>query len=245
MSEQTPGDNRGQLGVGAEDGPAAANESPLIEHVAALEEESVLVIVQERLRGGEDPLSVVAECQSGMQRVGERYEQGEYYLAGLIMAGEILREVMELAQPFIEAQISGEESGRVLIGTVQGDIHDIGKNIQSMLLTCYGFSVSDLGVDVPPEAFLAQAEELKPHIIGLSGLLTSSYDTMRDTVSLIRNSSSPATASTPIVIGGNCINEQVSEYVDADYWITNAMEGVRLCQRLLADTPAAANEAEG
>jgi methanogenic corrinoid protein MtbC1 len=246
MSDQTTGDSGSPSA--AEPGGASGggvNESDLIKHVAGLHEEEVLAVVQQRLASGEDPLSVVGECQSGMQRVGERYEQGEYYLAGLIMAGEILREVMELAQPFIEAQIRGEESGRVLIGTVQGDIHDIGKNIQAMLLTCYGFSVSDLGVDVPPETFLSQAEELHPHIIGLSGLLTSSYDTMRDTISLLRNAAAPGLGTTPIVIGGNCINEQVCKYVDADHWITNAMEGVRLCQRLLADTSASADQADG
>jgi len=210
-------------------------QAALIHHVAELNEQAVLALVQERLSDGDDPLSIVEDCQEGMRRVGERYEQGHYYLSGLIMAGEIFREVMELARPVIEAQISGEKSGRVLLGTVQGDIHDIGKNIQGMLLSCHGFTVYDLGVDVPPAEFLARAENFKPDIIGLSGLLTSSYDAMRDTITLLRDTSVPELADLPIIIGGSSLNEQVCQYVGADHWIVNSMEGVRLCQRLLAD----------
>jgi methanogenic corrinoid protein MtbC1 len=206
----------------------------LIQHVVALEEQDVLALVQKRLDNGDDPLSIVEECQEGMRQVGERYEQREYFLAGLIMAGEIFHEVMELVQPVIETQIRGEGSGRILLGTVQGDIHDIGKNIQSMLLSCHGFTVHDLGVNVPPARFLAEASRVKPDIIGLSGLLTSSYDAMRDTIALIRGGSIPELAHIPIIIGGTAVNEQVCQHVGADHWVVNSMEGVRLCQRLLA-----------
>ena len=154
------------------------------------------------------------------------------------MAGEIFREVMELVQPVIEEQLTGNESGYILVGTVQGDIHDIGKNNLSLLLRCYGFTVYDLGVDVPPSEFLAQAAILKPDIIGLGGLLTLAYDSMRETVDLLRNSSSSDVASIPIVIGGNQLNEQVCQYVGADHWVTDAMSGVRLCQKLLANKRA-------
>lgn len=210
-------------------------ETPLIRYVAELKEQAVLALVQERLQRGDDPLSIVEECEEGMRRVGERYEQRKYFLAGLIMAGEIFREVMELVQPVIKAQISGKESGRVLLGTVQGDIHDIGKNIQAMLLSCHGFTVHDLGVNVPPAQFRAEAQRIKPDIVGLSGLLTSSYDAMRETVALFRDASAPELAGIPIIIGGTSVNEQVCRYVGADHWVVNAMEGVRLCQRLMAD----------
>jgi len=225
------------MALSEEDGAADGREiqTALIHHVAELDEQVVLALVRKRLSDGDDPLSIVEECQEGMRRVGEHYEQERYFLAGLIMAGEIFREVMELAQPAIEAQISGGESGRVLLGTVQGDIHNIGKNIQGMLLSCHGFTVYDLGVDVPPSRFLAEARRVKPDIIGLSGLLTSSYDVMRDTITLLRNASVSELAGTPIIIGGTSITEQVCKYVGADYWIINSMEGVRLCQRLLAD----------
>jgi methanogenic corrinoid protein MtbC1 len=210
----------------------------LIHHVVELNEDEALNLVRQRLSRGDDPLSIVEDCHEGMRRVGERYEQGQYYLSGLIMAGEIFREVMELAQPFIETQISGDESGRILLGTVQGDIHDIGKNIQSMLLSCYGFTVLDLGVDVPPAEFLARATKFKPDVVGLSGLLTSSYDTMRETIALLRRSDDPIIARTQVIIGGGMLNDQVCRYTGADYWIDNSMEGVRLCQRLLANKAA-------
>jgi methanogenic corrinoid protein MtbC1 len=199
--------------------------------LADLREEAVLDIVRQRIAYGDDPLRIIEDCQKGMRLVGERYEQRLYYLSGLIMAGEILREVTELVQPILEDRLSGHTSGRVLLGTVQGDIHDLGKNIVHMLLRCYGFEVHDLGVDVPPAEFVAQARAVQPSIVGLSGLLTNSYQAMRETVAQLRAAVEPGSPQVPIIIGGR-IDEQVCHYVGADYWTTDAMEGVRLCQRL-------------
>ena len=109
--------------------------------------------------------------------------QHQYYLSGLIMGGEIFFEVMELVGPVMQSQTSGNASGKVLLGTVAGDIHDLGKNIVKMLLTCHKFTVHDIGVDVLPEEFLRKANEIQPDIIGLSGLITSAYDSMRETIS--------------------------------------------------------------
>lgn len=207
----------------------------LIHHVLELNEVEVLTLVQERLQSGDDPLALVEACEAGMRRVGERYEQGEYFLSALIMAGEIFREVMELVQPVIEQRIRGNESGRILLGTVQYDIHDIGKNIQAVLLSCYGFTVLDLGVDVPPGEFLTQTVKFQPDIIGLSGLLTSSYDSMRETIVTLRQAPDDGLTQVPIIIGGGMLNDQVCQYVGADYWVGNSMDGVRLCQQLLAN----------
>jgi methanogenic corrinoid protein MtbC1 len=205
----------------------------LVRCVADLEELEAIAIVQERLERNDDPIKIVEDCQEGLRRVGERYERQEYYLSGLIMAGEIFRQAMEILTPVIEVRFSGHESGVILLGTVAGDIHDIGKNNLSLLLTSYGFTVHDLGVDVPPSEFLYKALETRPNIIGLSGLLTSSYDSMRETVQLIHRSADRHVASTPIILGGNQLNEQVCDYVGADDWVTDAMTGVRLCQRLI------------
>ena len=205
----------------------------LIAHVANLNEKEVLTLVEGRVALGHDPLAIIEDCQEGLRQVGERYERQEYYLSGLIMAGEIFREVMEIVQPIIVEQFTGKESGTILLGTVRGDIHDIGKNNLSMLLTCYGFSVHDLGVDVPPSEFLLQAIQVRPDIIGLSGLLTSSYDAMKETIDLLRLTGDAEINNIPIVIGGNQLNEQVCQYVGADYWLNDAMSGVRLCQKLL------------
>jgi len=204
----------------------------LAEHLVELREEALLSLVRRRLAAGDDPLQVIEECEVGIRLVGERYEQHQYFLSGLIMAGEIFRQVMEIVKPALESRILEQASGRVLLGTVQGDIHDIGKNLVSMLLTCYGFRVTDLGVDVPPAEFVACTTETHPDIVGLSGLLTTSYEAMRETVSLLRAEAERRHLSFPIIIGGGLINEEVCRYVGADYWAADAMTGVRLCQRL-------------
>lgn len=210
------------------------SRSALIAAVADLKEQEALEMVSRRVADGDNPLAIVEDCQEGLRQVGLRYERQEYYLTGLIMAGEIFRGVMEMVQPIIEEQHTGNETGTVLLGTVLGDIHDIGKNNLNMLLTCYGFTVHDLGVDVSPAEFLLQAVQVQPDIIGLSGLLTSSYDTMRETIALLRNAGNAHLARVPVIIGGNQLNEQVCQYVKADYWVNDAMTGVRLCLRLMA-----------
>lgn len=207
--------------------------SKLAQLVADLEEYAVLELVEQRIKAGDDPLQIIDECNQGMREVGMRYERGEYFVAGLIMSGEIFREVVELVQPLLEQQFAGNVSGRVLLGTVSGDIHDIGKNMFGMLLICHGFEVIDLGVDVPPETFAAMAVEMEPDIVGLSGLITASFESMKDTVSVLRRKSQEHSISFPIIIGGGMIDDQVRQYVGADYWMPDAMAGVRLCQDIL------------
>ena len=130
--------------------------------LAELRENAVLETVRQRLAQGDDPFRIMEECQQGMLFIGERYEQGIYYISGLIMAGEIMNQVGELIQPVLEDRVTPHASGRILLGTVQGDIHYIGKNILKVLLRCYGFTVYDLGEDVPSEIFLEQARDINP-----------------------------------------------------------------------------------
>jgi methanogenic corrinoid protein MtbC1 len=191
-----------------------------------------MALVHQRLEAGDNPLAIVEDCENGMRQVGERYEAREYFLAGLIMAGEIFREVMELVQPSMEQVLAGHDSGRVLIGTVEGDIHDIGKDIVFLALRCFGFTVEDLGVDVPPQKFLERAIAMKPDIIGLSGILTSSFASMRETVRVLRTDTPLEIQRIPILIGGGQLNEEVCHYIGADYWVNDGIEGVRLCRRV-------------
>ena len=200
--------------------------------VANLEEDTVLELVQQRLDAGDNPLQIIDECNEGLREVGQRYEKGEYFIAGLIMSGEIFREVVELVHPLLEKQVSGNSSGRVLVGTVSGDIHDLGKNMFGMLLSCHGFDVVDLGVDVPPAEFAAKVIETKPDFVGLSGLITASYEKMKETVAMLRSESRKHNLSFPIIIGGGFIDDQICQYVEADYWMPDAMAGVRLCEKL-------------
>ena len=207
--------------------------SQLAQLVADLDEDAVLDVVRQRIDAGGDPMTIINECNDGMREVGQRYEDGDYFVAGLIMSGEIFREVVELVQPLIPAESANSAAARVLVGTVAGDIHDIGKNIFGMLLTCHGFEVVDLGVDVPPEVFVAKVIEIQPDIIGLSGLITASFETMRETVSLLRAAMQKNELQIPIIIGGSMVDEQVREYVNADHWMSDAMGGVRLCEDLI------------
>jgi methylmalonyl-CoA mutase cobalamin-binding domain/chain len=203
--------------------------------VANLDEETVLALVKERIAAGDDPLQIIEACNAGMRVVGQKYESGEYFVSGLIMSGEIFREVVEMVQPLIEKRTDGKSSGLVLIGTVSGDIHDIGKNMVGMLLSCYGFTVIDLGVDVPPADFAQKAIDIKPDIVGLSGLITASFEMMKATITVLRKNAAAANVSFTIMIGGGMMDEQVCHYVGADYWEKDAMSGVRLCQRLMAE----------
>lgn len=212
--------------------PSVPNET-LINLMADLEEEKVLTLVKERIARRDNPFAIVDDCREGLRLVGDRYEKREYFLAGLIMAGDIFQEVMLLLDQIITQKYSGNELGTILIGTVAGDIHNIGKNILSMLLTSYGFTVFDLGVDVPPEEFVRQAREIQPDAIGLSGLLTSSFDTMKETIRLFRTNSDAKIRDLPIVIGGGLINEDICHYVGADYWGNDVMQGVRIFKELL------------
>jgi len=208
----------------------ADTSATLVAAVSDLQEETALTLVRQRLAAGDDPLLIMEACQEGMRQVGVRYERHEYYLAGLIMAGEIFSQVMELLRPVVECQISDRASGSILLGTVKGDIHDLGKNIVNMLLTCHHIAVHDLGVDVSPATFVQQAAQMQPHIVGLSGLLTSAYDAMRETVTLLRAQGYQG----PIIIGGGQISAEVCQYVGADHWTTDGVAGVELCKRLIA-----------
>jgi methanogenic corrinoid protein MtbC1 len=210
----------------------------LIAAISDLQEETTLAHVRRRLDANDDPLLIIEDCKEGMRQVGVRYERQEYFLAGLIMAGEIFRQLMELLQPVVKRQVSGRGSGRILLGTVEGDIHDLGKNIVNMLLSCHKFVVHDLVVDVAPATFVEKAMEIQPHLVGLSGLLTNAYDAMRETISILRARGYAG----PIVIGGGQLTERVCQYVGADHWSTDAVTGVELCQRLIAGQMRAGND---
>ena len=205
----------------------------LINDLLELKEDEVLAQVKDRLHSGEDPFKIIEDAQDAMHLVGERYEQGEYYISSMMMAGEIFREVMEILEPVLVQKTTGDESGHILIGTVQGDIHDVGKNIFEFLLQAHGFTVIDLGVDVPPAQFVEKALQIKPDIISLSGLLTISYDLMKETIQKIRNLDDKEIAQTPFIIGGGTVNEMVCAFVGADYWATDAMVGVQLCKQII------------
>ncbi len=206
----------------------------LITLLTELNEQEVLEEVRRLLKKGESPLHILESSQKALRYVGDNYEQGRYYLSGLMMAGEIMRQVSEMLQRVLEKSIDGKTSGRVLLGTVQGDIHDIGKNLFGVILRCHGFELRDIGVDVSPEAFLKGTREFEPHIVALSGLLTVSYDTMREAIALLRENTQRGRPYVSTIIGGGLINAKVCKYVGSDYWAPDAVTGAKLCRQLVS-----------
>ena len=200
--------------------------------IVEISENKAITLLKQSLEEGLDPLELLKVCQKGMRKVGERYEKKEYFISGLIMGGEIFRLAMEAIKPYIRERMEQNSCGSVLLGTVAGDIHDLGKDMVAELLVCHGFQVQDLGVDVPPERFLETAVEAPPDIIGLSILITPALDSMKETIRLLRKEAPPGVSKLPIIIGGSLTNEDIRNFTGADYWVNDAMDGVRLCQKL-------------
>lgn len=203
--------------------------------VIDLRENEVIAEVNRLLGAGDTPERILESCQEGMATVGELYEQSRYYIAGLIMAGKIMQELSELLEPYFQRRIHGQASGRVLMATVQGDIHYIGKNLVKTLLKCHGFTVRDLGEDVSPQDLLNAVLEFKPDVIGLSALLTACFDPLRDTIAFLRANLPPGTKLPPIMIGGGATDDLVRQYVKADHWAADAINGVAICQKVIAN----------
>ena len=210
------------------------NQTELSTLVAELQEEAVLDLVQQYLADGVEPLAIIDLCHKGMIQVGEYYEQGRYYIAGLIMAGEIMRQVGQLVFPLLESKITNGDAGSIVLGTVEGDIHFIGKDIFKVLVRVHGFTVHDLGVDVPPSKFLAAIHEFKPNIVGLSCLITAAFKPMQETIALLKENIPQDLTPRAYIIGGR-VDELVRKDVGADYWTSDAMKGVRLCQKIMGE----------
>jgi methanogenic corrinoid protein MtbC1 len=199
-----------------------------------LDEELTLRLAREAVELGEvAPRLIVSTCQQALKMVGERYERKEYYLAALVMAGELFNEVLELVPP-IQGPLDPEiSSGTIVLGTVGGDIHDIGKNVFGTTLRSYGFQVIDLGVDVSKERFLAEVRQTHPDVLCLSGLILAAFENMKATTTLIHLHFEDLGYRPPIVLGGGTMDSDICAYAGADSWSTDAMEGVRICQELI------------
>ena len=199
-----------------------------------LDENRTLELTRELLaQNGPTPLSILSTCQQALTVVGERYERQEYYISGLIMAGELFKEVLELVQPPAPLTPADESSGTIVLGTVAKDIHDIGKNLFGTALIGFGFKVIDLGVDVAPARFLEEVQRSRPDVVCLSGLIMAAFESMKGTVTLLRSREAELGYRPPVILGGSVIDGRVCEYCGADSWSTDAMEGVRICQRLV------------
>lgn len=199
-----------------------------------LEEEKVYELVKNDLADGRPPMDIISELNQGVVGVGvgELYESGEYFVSQLMFTAEILNEVMEMMAPAMAKSAGSKTVGTVVIGTVAGDVHDIGKNIVGTLLKGSGFNVIDLGVDVPVEKFVAAVEEHKPKILGMSALLSFTYPEMKGVVEALLAKN--LREDVQIIIGGAPCNEEVRAYAGADYWAPTAMDTVNFANKIYA-----------
>jgi len=212
-----------------------SHQDGIVEAIVNLDERAALKISGEMLEKGMDPIEILEKGRAGMSIVGERFDSGVYFLSEMIMAAEIFQGVMDVIRPRLKRS-AAEYVGKVVIGTVEGDVHDIGKNIVIALLEAEGFEVIDLGVDVPAEGFVEAIREHRPDIVGMSSLLTVALESTKKTIDAITEAG--LRDRVKIIIGGGRVDEYAREYVKPDASTDNAAQGVRLCKELLGGAGA-------
>jgi dimethylamine corrinoid protein len=205
----------------------------LTESLIEMEEQGTLEQVKGLLAAGESPRAILEALSEGMNDVGDKYGTQEYFLADLVFAAEIFREAMEILKPALEKE-SGQEPevvGRIVVGTVKGDLHDIGKNIFVALARNAGFLVNDLGIDVPPATFVENVKRDGAQIVGMSGILTMSVASMVETIEALTEAG--LRDEVKIIIGGLPVDERWQDKVGSDAYTDNAYEGVKMCRAFM------------
>jgi len=200
----------------------------LVEAITEMREEDAVRTATEMLDKGTRPLEVLDSCREAMGIIGQRFEAGDCFVPELILAGEMLRQISDVVKPKLTQTADVKKIGRVVIGTVEGDIHDIGKDIVTFMLDVNGFDVKDLGVDVPAAKFVETVKEFKPQVVGLSGFLTLAYDPMKNTVQALKDAG--LRDKVKVMIGGGQIDEQIRQYTGADAYGKDAMAAVSLAK---------------
>jgi 5-methyltetrahydrofolate--homocysteine methyltransferase len=202
----------------------------MVQAIIEMDEGKALAIARELLDSGTDPTAVLDHCRGAVEKVGTLFEQGTYFIPELLLAGEMVTQIAEIAKSKMKHSGAADRPrlGKVVIGTVQGDIHDIGKGIVSFMLNLHGFEVVDLGVDVPPERFVKAVADHTPQVLGLCGLLTLAYDPMKKTVAALGEAG--LRDRVKIMVGGGAIDDEVSRYVCADAYGKDAVAAVRLAR---------------
>ena len=199
----------------------------LIDLVVDMREDEAVALAGKLITEGVDPLSLLDDCRTALGIIGDRFAAGECFVPELILAGEMLRQIGAIVKPLIASGGAAQEKlGKIVFGTVEGDIHDIAKDIVVFMLDINGFDVMDLGVDVPVARFVEAVKEFKPQVVGLSGFLTLAYDPMKNTVQALVDAG--LRDSVKIMIGGGQMDDQVAAYAKADAYGKDAMAAVNL-----------------
>jgi 5-methyltetrahydrofolate--homocysteine methyltransferase len=201
----------------------------LVKTLANLKEKEALKIVEDRLSAGEDPLKILDDAKRALEIVGKRFSDGEYFIPDLVYSGEILKQITDMVKPKLTKAAAAKRLGKVVIGTVAGDIHDIGKDIVVFMLDVNGFDVFDLGIDVPAQNFVEKIKESGAPIVGLSGFLALAFDSMKQTIEAIK--AAGLRDKVKIMIGGGQISDEIRKYTGADAYGQDAMAGVSLAKK--------------
>ncbi len=201
----------------------------LIEALSTMQEQEALAVVDELLEQGVDPVDILGDCKQAMAIVGENFSTGKYFLPELVMAGEMLLQISRKIKPKLEAEAVGDVRGCVVLGTVAGDLHDIGKDIVGLMLEVNGFKVVDLGIDVPAVKFVEAVKSFDPEVVALSGFLTLAFDSMKKTVDALDEAG--LRGKVKIMIGGGQIDEGVLRHTGADDFGSDAMDAVSMAKR--------------
>lgn len=193
--------------------------------MAEMMEDELMALTDKYLAEGKSPQAILDAYQAGMAEIGKRYEAGEYFVSELILAGEMMTAGSDKIKPYLKDQAAaGESKGRVLIATVEGDIHDIGKNIAATMMELAGYEVKNLGEDVPAAKIVEETKAFQPMMVGLSGLLTLAYDPMKAVVDQLK--AAGLRDGVKILLGGGQIDDHVLKYVGADVFANDAMTNV-------------------
>jgi len=201
----------------------------LVNAIADMREEEALKLVKQMVKGDSEPMAILDAAREAMAIVGQRFDEGTYFLPELIMAGEMMSQITGIVKPELAKLPEIKRYGKVVIGTVEGDIHDIGKNIVTFMLDVNGFDVLDLGVNVSPQKFVEAIRDSQPQVVGLSGFLTLAFDAMKETVEAIKTAG--LRDEVKIMIGGGQVSEEIRKYAGADAYGKDAMAGVSLAQK--------------
>ncbi len=201
----------------------------LITAIAEMNEEEALALTRQLIKDGATPVAILEDCKVAMEEVGKRFEKGEYFIPELILAGEMLKSISDEVKPLLSQSTASATGAKVLLGTVKGDIHDIGKDIVNFMLGVNGFQVKDLGVDIAPETFVEEIKAYKPDVVALSGFLTLAYTSMKETVEAI--TAAGLRDGVKIMIGGGTMDQQICAYAGADAFGKDAMSAVALTKQ--------------
>jgi methylmalonyl-CoA mutase cobalamin-binding domain/chain len=204
-------------------------DDELIDAIANLEEEGTMTLVQRMIASGYTAAAIIELCRKGVEIVGQRYKEGNYYLFDLIMSREILKDVIEIVEPYFPVK-PVQTRAKIVMGTIQGDIHDLGKEIVIFLLRSSGYEVYDLGVDVPPRKFVQSLKETGATILGVCVLLTFCIGYIKELVDLLKREG--LRDKVTVVLGGYPVNALVKEYTGADYYSNDAIQGMEIFGRI-------------